>query len=97
MGGGIPCTNSHPNPLFASSTGGPQRRPSPGVSCQMPTAKELREHARDKREQAASVLRRAPTLLLKVDRDGLLWDAARLHAEASSLEAQADELRRPDG
>ena len=60
----------------------------------MNSAAELRQRARNKFEEAIQVLRGAPSLSLKAQRDSLLQQAARLEAEAEVLEAQAAEVPR---
>ena len=62
-----------------------------------PTAKELRERARQKFEQAIAIRRHAPSLSLSRQREFFLVDAAQLQAEAEALEAQAAELEPKSG
>jgi hypothetical protein len=60
----------------------------------MSSAAELRQRVPKKMEEAIQVRRRAPSLSLKVRRDALLQQAARLEAEAEALPAPAAELQR---
>lgn len=68
--------------------------PRPAVPWEMPLAKTLRAASRLRLEDAILIRRMALALSPSSHRDAMLEGAARLHAEAEALEAEASELDR---